>query len=120
MTHKIIEIKAVHRCKLEDFTNNWDQGWVIRFKYVFVYQHSVYLYWKSQKGAYLIIGLYLKKYLQIHIKITILPTKGKALLDTNWLSSTEKIGNVLQRILLCKHPGQRFPGFFECRGRAAH
>ena len=64
----------------------------VGFKYVFVfeYQHFVYLNRKSQKGVYLIFGLYLKSicnYNQIHINITILPKKGKTLPDINWLRS---------------------------------
>ena len=43
---------------------------------------------------YLIFGLYLKsicKYNKIHIQITILPTKGNALTDINWLRSVDRM-----------------------------
>ena len=65
---------------------------VNRNVFVIEYQLFLCLNWKSQKGTYLyfIFELYLKgicKYNQIHIKMSILPTKGNALPYINWLRS---------------------------------
>ena len=77
----------------------------VQIRFVFEYQKCGAFVLKITKGCIfvLLFGLYLKsicKYNQIHIQITILPTKGKALPDINcgqaahklWAGSTEKIG----------------------------
>ena len=68
--------------KLAHFVS--DVSLKVGFKYVFELKKCAYLNWKSQNGAYLIFNLVcFEKYLQIiynqiHIKISILPTKGKS------------------------------------------
>ena len=69
------------------------QGWVQNisvFEFVFEYRNFVYMYlnWKSQKGLYLIFGLYLQIQPNTHIK---LPKKGKALLHIACLAQQSRI-----------------------------
>ena len=78
-------VTHIHR----NISSGRDQGWVqIR---ICISKFFVFVL-KITKGR--VFDLYLKnicKYNQIHIKIKMLPTKGKALPDINWLRSQDRI-----------------------------